>query len=383
MIFHCENYYCTRWFDTEKGLSVHYITCKFSSSLNNNKKRKAASSSILFPSSLLHTEKNTGMKRTYYNTRSQINNSKIDSSLTNVQNDNNSSLVEIRNKNKNSSTFGEDFQDSRDDFQDSIEVNIHNMKRASKDVQLIEQEQHFQTKKSNYSINLHKKAEIDLLKILADYKCHNEAYGTIMKWAAHWNSKNIHFNPNPRYTFHSRKKVMNDLKSQYDMEGMKPSSKVIQLTNDGSSSINITSFDFKQQILSLLRNKDLMNPANLVFENEPGIGVEPSNSNEDNISEIIHSDWYKSAHLHYEKEKGRDEFRIICGIILAIDKTHTDVPGNLCLEAVNFTLSIFNTETRRNKARAWRCLGFVNDLNAKYDGKYDSEVSNMTIHIKK
>ena len=47
-------------------------------------------------------------------------------------------------------------------------------------------------------------------------------------------------------------------------------------------------------------------------------------------------------------------------------KTHTDAKGKLCLESVNFTLSIFNTETRRNNPRAWRSLGFINDLSTKY-----------------
>ena len=57
---------------------------------------------------------------------------------------------------------------------------------------------------------------------------------------------------------------------------------------------------------------------------------------------------------HYNDILGINHNRIICGIILAIDKTHTDAKGKLCLEGVNFTLSIFNTATRRNNYRAWR-----------------------------
>ena len=376
MPFSCKNSNCTRHdFDTVRALTMHYKFCKHNS-LNTTKKRKATTSAL--SSSLLCLDTNTELKSTY-NTRSQINMSNLDfAGSINIQNKTSTSIVERNTTNKNASTFEEDFEDG-------IEDNIHTIKQAPKDVQLIEQEEQFQTKKSSYDISLHKKAEIDLLKILADYKCHNSAYGTIMKWASHWNSKNVFFHPTSSYTFHSRKKVMKTLKSRYDMDGMNPTSKVIQLTNDeiSSSSIKITSFDFKQQVLSLLRDKELMNPANLVFENEPGIEKVPSNSNKNNISEIIHSDWYKCAQQHYEKEKGHDESRVICGIILAIDKTHTDNHGNLCLEGINFTLSIFNTETRRSKYRAWRCLGFVNDLNANYDGKYDNKVSNMTIHINK
>ena len=61
---------------------------------------------------------------------------------------------------------------------------------------------------------------------------------------------------------------------------------------------------------------------------------------------------------------GKEKNRVICGIILSIDKTHTDVKGKLCLEPVKFSLSIFNTETRRKKYSAWRRLGYINDLDA-------------------
>ena len=47
---------------------------------------------------------------------------------------------------------------------------------------------------------------------------------------------------------------------------------------------------------------------------------------------------------------------VLCALIFFIDKTHTDENGNLCLEPVSFTLSIFNRETR-NKPNAWRTLG--------------------------
>ena len=67
---------------------------------------------------------------------------------------------------------------------------------------------------------------------------------------------------------------------------------------------------------------------------------------------------------YYLARYGKEKNRVICGIILSIDKTHTDVKGKLCLEPVKFSLSIFNTETRRKKYSAWRRLGYINDLDA-------------------
>ena len=82
---------------------------------------------------------------------------------------------------------------------------------------------------------------------------------------------------------------------------------------------------------------------------------------------------------HYNDILGINHNRIICGIILAIDKTHTDAKGKLCLEGVNFTLSIFNTATTRNNYRAWRSLGFINDLNRIFGGNFNMNLNDRFV----
>ena len=71
---------------------------------------------------------------------------------------------------------------------------------------------------------------------------------------------------------------------------------------------------------------------------------------------------------------------MICGIILAINKTHTDEKGKLCLESVNFSLSILNTKTRRTNPRAWRSLGFVNDMNANFGNSDIKQVGSTELN---
>ena len=91
-----------------------------------------------------------------------------------------------------------------------------------------------------------------------------------------------------------------------------------------------------------------MNQSNLVFTNL--LGKTP-NLNNDIISDINNSKWYNCAYNHYNDIFGMNHYQVICvtcGIILAIDKTCTDAKGKLCLEGVNFALSIFNATTRRN-----------------------------------
>ena len=51
----------------------------------------------------------------------------------------------------------------------------------------------------------------------------------------------------------------------------------------------------------------------------------------------------------------------MCGVIFAINKTHTDQKGKLCLPLVNFSLSM-----RRSNYKAWRSLGFINDLSVSF-----------------
>ena len=72
-----------------------------------------------------------------------------------------------------------------------------------------------------------------------------------------------------------------------------------------------------------------MNPSNLVLQNLPS---ETPNINNDVISDINDSDWYTCTYNHYNDILGINFNRVIREIISAIDKTHTDVKGKLCVE---------------------------------------------------
>ena len=154
---------------------------------------------------------------------------------------------------------------------------------------------------------------------------------------------------------------------------MKAIVKTIQIHQEH---VENTTFDFKQQLLSLLRDEDLMHPDNLVLELP---GTKP-NFKSEFISEIKDGDWYHCAYNHYNDKLGIDPHRLICGIILTIDKTHTDWKGKLCLEPVQFSLSIFKNEVRKRNANAWRCLGYINDMEAYNISKvYNVDmISNIT-----
>ena len=277
---------------------------------------------------------------------------------------------------------------SSTELKKSFESNISdlkNSKRIDQDI-ILKQDQDHKIASSKVLTDYQSQAEIDLLKIISELNCHNTAYERIMTWASFWNSKKVSFQKTPSYTYYNRDVVIQKLSKRHDMDQMKPIQSKVDLINlgeDFEQRMNVTSFDFQQQVLSLLRDQDLMQPENLVLDYEPG---EKPIFKQEKISEINHSDWYESAYNHYIEIKGYDSHRVICGIVFAIDKTHTDTKGKLCLESVNFTLSIFNTQTRRTNYRAWRSLGFINDLNTKYGTGLDvtrnkSVRSNVSFHF--
>ena len=219
--------------------------------------------------------------------------------------------------------------------------------------------------------------QVDLLKRLKDLDCPVNAYDNIMDWALKWSTTKQHsrdstssqnvtsvFKDDSSTLKKRRKTVVNQLAKRFALDGLKPATKTIEWTDfqKNTCNIDITKFDFKEQLFCLLRDVKLMQPENLVFDGDkPGV---PPNFNNKWISELNHGSWYENAYKYYETKFGPDNKRVICGIVLSIDKTHTDVKGKLCLEPVKFSLTLFNTETRRKNVNAWKRLGYINDLDA-------------------
>ena len=219
--------------------------------------------------------------------------------------------------------------------------------------------------------------QVDLLKRLKDLDCPVNAYDNIMDWALKWSANkqpSLYSSENKTASVFDedsitlkkrRKTVLNQLANRFALDGLKPVTKTIELTDYQKNIVNIeiTKFDFKEQLFCLLRDPKLMSPENLVFDgNGPG---DPPNFRNRWMSELNHGSWYENAYKYYETKFGSDPTRVICGIILSIDKTHTDVKGKLCLEPVKFSLTLFNTETRRKNIHAWRRLGYINDLDVQ------------------
>ena len=222
-----------------------------------------------------------------------------------------------------------------------------------------------ETNKGSHLIRKTSLCQVHLMQILREMDCPVKAYDGIMKWVQKWSSESgsssIFDNPD---LFTRRNTVIQSLSTRYQLTGLYPREEKLYLYSPSerkNHSLTISVFDFKDQLLSLLRDKELMSTSNLSLDGpEPGINPKFDN----NISEINHGEWYQNAIHYYEKKFGHEKNRVICGIILTVDKTHTDSKGKLCLEPVKFSLTLFNTETRRKKKQAWKRLGYINDLDA-------------------
>ena len=228
-----------------------------------------------------------------------------------------------------------------------------------------------ETNRGSHLIQKTSLCQVHLMQILREMDCPVKAYDGIMKWVQKWSSESgsssIFDNPD---LFTRRNTVIQSLSTRYQLKGLYPREEKLYLYSPSerkNHSLTISVFDFKDQLLSLLRDKELMSTSNLSLDG-PEPGLHPKF--DDYISEINHGEWYQNAIQYYEKKCGPEKNRVICGIILTVDKTHTDSKGKLCLEPVKFSLTLFNTETRRKKKQAWKRLGYINDLDAYRISKF-------------
>ena len=193
--------------------------------------------------------------------------------------------------------------------------------------------------------NQYLNAAVELMIILEDCNAPLKVFDDLMNWAVSCNEKEVYFDKKTKMT---REKVVKDLTRKYDATGMVPKETMLTLTST-KEQVPISHSNFQQCLYSLLTDKDLMEPENLLMDTP----VE-SNMYDDVNSGIVHETALRNYITDVSKEK-------LIEIIFFIDETHTDIHGRLKLEPLLFTLSIFNRKTRKNP-RAWRALGFVTNL---------------------
>ena len=211
---------------------------------------------------------------------------------------------------------------------------------------------------------------VELLVLLKAAKCPLYLFDSIIEWAKiSCNRYNMDFS---KCTL-TRKSMMKLMTQRLDSNGLKPEVKNVYLPGL-QNNVKVVCHDFSQCLYSLLTDKTLMNPSNIL--NESNLTLDDTQFPEKHIFDDINSGLvYKNAKKIYITDDQREK---LIPIIMFTDKTHTDIHGRLCLEPIQFTLGIFN-RTTRNNPKAWRTLGYVTEL--LYNGKINTEEKMQDYHL--
>jgi Plavaka transposase len=195
-----------------------------------------------------------------------------------------------------------------------------------------------------------RRVEVTLMKILTELEAPLFAFKVLMDWALDASQSGYNFIPQQE----SYQSQMQTIAKWVGMEHMRPS--VVNVPLPGirpDDAIPVTTFDFISQLHSLLSDKELNTPANLVINQDaPFTRYTPPDGR---LGECLSGSWYNHAWDHMETNTN---CTFMIPIIMYIDKTQMSLSGKLSIFPVQMSLGIFTEPTRR-KSRAWRPLGFI------------------------
>jgi hypothetical protein len=231
---------------------------------------------------------------------------------------------------------------------------------ATPDYSLVKQYQDYiDSGLGQMSINPSFRSDVGLLSLLQKIKAPICAFDVVKEWAR------VSVVDGVDFLDHRRKKraaALKDIDKRLNMFGAKP--KKIEVVLPGSQeTVNVTLYDFKEQVLSLLSDPAVMRDEHLIFpvneDNEFDPFAEPISPRslrpDDLLQDVIDGSVYYNAYNVHCTVKGRD---VLAAVMFFMDKAHFDVHGRLCFEPTTFTLSIFKKELR-TLPMFWRTIGYI------------------------
>ena len=209
-------------------------------------------------------------------------------------------------------------------------------------------------------------ALIDLLKILDTHQVDLKVFDSILEWVMHHslNDPNIWKN---NYTTPSRGTFIGTISKVFRTEHLLPKIKPVKLI--GGEIVSLPYFDFEDMFLSLVTDKKLNQPENMIRDDFDKDTWKPTKLMEDWTDDDMINDVNSGTFFHEglllsdlstDLPDGVDEVRIV-GLQFFIDKSHGDHMGALATTPVSFTIWPFNNGMRR-KNEAWRQLAYIPNL---------------------
>lgn len=171
-----------------------------------------------------------------------------------------------------------------------------------------------------------------------------------------WGSKNSHILGNCHHL--GRESFLKSLRKkvygvEYGPLSLQPVTKKILL--ESGEQVSVTTFSFISSLVSMLTNKELMAPENLLLDKDDPFSLPPQDCDLDDVNS---GRWYRDSWNKLCTNKERD---VLLNIIAFIDETVIDKYSKMSLHPFSITLGIFNRNTR-NLADAWKHLGYIPKL---------------------
>jgi hypothetical protein len=195
------------------------------------------------------------------------------------------------------------------------------------------------------------KVQIELLELLGELKAPLKAFSRILHWAAKSNASGHVFKVGCQP---SREKVVRNLYTRYNMNGLIPKEKQLYLPYS-KRTVSVVYFNASEVFASLLSCPTLNKDANFLFDDQKDPFAAPL-SRASHVGDINTGRCYRKSHRALVKKKGVD---IILPSILAMDKTHIDLGGRLQMEPITISHGLLKHSVRRLPI-AMRILGYIN-----------------------
>ena len=211
-------------------------------------------------------------------------------------------------------------------------------------------------------------AGIGLMRLLAERRVPLVLYNDIFQWHTEYLEAT---------KFINRKKLISDLGKRYNMESQHPFVKNLELPHS-KARIKLVCHDFKAQLQSLLTDPRIQDDDYLFSDGDP-FAAPPAQFL--TISDINTGLCYRETWKKLITDPTR---QVLLPIIFYMDGAVTGQFDALPIEALKFTIGIFNAVTR-DKWWAWRNIGYVtNFLKSTTTGRdivRDSEHMDADIYL--
>lgn len=174
--------------------------------------------------------------------------------------------------------------------------------------------------------------EIKLLKLLNDLGTPLYAYKLIMEWAKEAHLSSYSFDS--QHTSH--KHMISYLQNKLQIKMCQPTIIPVKLMHDNYQA-DVVVFDVREMLMSLFDSQELNQMDNLVVNSKNIFSKYDPDDNR--YGEVNSGTWYGKAYQNCIKKPEED---FLCPIILASDKTTLSDMGDLHVDAIFMTTSIFD-----------------------------------------